>query len=730
MKRRTSRKVSTSVFTALMTVAIVGSAAAQTAEPLTGDSEELDTTTAKGRAAPKHGTYYSMQLKNPPPLPFNPFPDLPVYEIGDGKYLYDDREVDYRAIWRAAAERLAAEKALRDAMPKAPPAHSIMLGVRPAEGGGGGFQTLLDGGETPEHLQLVLGAGGTNTLLMSELRVGSNYYVMAKQDITPNIDNPWYFVGSFVASSPSQVATLYSTSSIPKEFYTLWRGEYFGPRLSIDSPTNGAVVSGDVALKLRVTDISPVSLYAYVNGQPLAPVSDLLTVDLTTEVGVKHSGSADMLIPAGALRNGENHISIVAMNHGVEVVPDTNTLYLGNIQNFSTTRDIMIVASNNFAIVSTPTMASPDAGPSIHQLETTEAGDVTLDVLGLDGSPCKTLTATVTNPNGGVVTFYWDYTKADSSPYTNSAYVARYTFTPAGGGMMAAGGGGTTIWFTNKIDKSPLISGSPLLTWMELDGAIDALCDDVFDSLYDFFSWAIPQLFYTPAEIGENRTHPVKWKFMELTMTNDVVWFHRFMTNRNFDTWVYHGHCNQQAIGFATPGGGPGPIGTTVTANDVGNDLGNLYGTGIYMGTVEYKRRLRTVVMHGCWTANINGNTNGGSPPVVTEWPNATGTPIGVDQTLNRLYKTVFVGFENVTSPQPTFIEALLYDWPHPNLQVPNAPIVDSVAFALDFAWEGDANYIRSLGPKTLGFAWLPYRTIYDAQIRTNDFSSIDFFWW
>lgn len=726
----------TSAFTALVAGVFVGSAAAQTAEPLSAGSEEQETTTTtgKGRAAPKYGTYYSMQVKMPP-LPFNPLPDLPVYQISDRVFLYDDREVDYPALWKAQAERMAAAKALIDAMPKAPPARSIMLGVRDAGDGGGGIQTLLDEGETPEHLQLVLGSGGTNTLLMSELRVGSNYYVMAKQDITPNIDNPWYFVGGFVASSPSQVATLYSTSSIPMEFYTLWRGEYFGPRLTIDSPTNGAVVSGDVALKLRVTDISPVSLYAYVNGQPLAPVSDLLTVDLTAEVGVKHGGSADMVIPAGALRNGENHISIVAMNHGVEVVPNTNTLYLGNTANFSATLDIMIVASNNFAIVSIPTMSSPDAGPSVHQLETTEAGDVTLDILGLDGSPCKTLTATVTDPNGGIVTINWDYTYADSSPYTNSAYVARYTFTPAGGGMMAAAGAGKTIWFTNKIDKSPLISGSPLLTWMELNAtpleqAMDTLCDDVFDSLYDFFSWAIPQLFYTPAEIGENRTHPVKWKFMELTMANDVVWFHRFMTNRNFDTWVYHGHCNQQAIGFAAPGGGPGPIGTTVTANDVGNDLGNLYGTGIYMGTVEYKRRLRTVIMHGCWTANINGTTNGGSPPVITEWPNATGTPIGVDQTLNRLYKTVFVGFENVTSPQPTFIEALLYDWPHPNLQIPNAPIVDSVAFALDFAWEGDSNYIRSLGPKTLGFAWLPYRTIYDSQLRTNDFSSIDFFWW
>jgi hypothetical protein len=94
---------------------------------------------------------------------------------------------------------------------------------------------------------------------------------------------------------------------------------------------------------------------------------------------------------------------------------------------------------------------------------------------------------------------------------------------------------------------------------------------------------------------------------------------------------------------------------------------------------------------------------------------------------LNRLYKTAFIGFENVVSPQPVYLEALLYDWPHPNLQTPNRPIADSMAFALDFAWDSDAAYIRSLGPKLLGFAWLPYRTIYDQPLSTNDFSSILF---
>ena len=42
--------------------------------------------------------YFSMQQPNQPPLPFSPFPDLPIYEIEEGRYLYDDREVDYEAL--------------------------------------------------------------------------------------------------------------------------------------------------------------------------------------------------------------------------------------------------------------------------------------------------------------------------------------------------------------------------------------------------------------------------------------------------------------------------------------------------------------------------------------------------------------------------------------------------------------------------------------------------------
>src|SRR6266496_939410 len=43
---------------------------------------------------PRPPVYYSAQ-RNQPPLPFDPFPDLPVFDLGNGGLMYDDRDVDY-----------------------------------------------------------------------------------------------------------------------------------------------------------------------------------------------------------------------------------------------------------------------------------------------------------------------------------------------------------------------------------------------------------------------------------------------------------------------------------------------------------------------------------------------------------------------------------------------------------------------------------------------------------
>lgn len=73
------------------------------------------------------GTYWSLQVSHQPPLPFDPFPELPVYPLGNGNYAIDDRSVDFPGL----AAQLSA------GMP-------MDLGGPPAPGGSGGY-----GGGTP-----------------------------------------------------------------------------------------------------------------------------------------------------------------------------------------------------------------------------------------------------------------------------------------------------------------------------------------------------------------------------------------------------------------------------------------------------------------------------------------------------------------------------------------------------------------------------------------------------
>ena len=41
------------------------------------------------------GTFWSLQISNSAPLPFNPFPEVAVYDLGGGQFIFDDRAIDY-----------------------------------------------------------------------------------------------------------------------------------------------------------------------------------------------------------------------------------------------------------------------------------------------------------------------------------------------------------------------------------------------------------------------------------------------------------------------------------------------------------------------------------------------------------------------------------------------------------------------------------------------------------
>ncbi|MEP7366472.1 MAG: hypothetical protein ABI972_24710, partial [Acidobacteriota bacterium] len=78
--------------------------------------------------------FWSAALKQPP-LPFNPYPDLPLYDAGTNNFIYDDREVDYPALNAARAAEQAELEAQNG------------LALSGVGGGGGGMAMMsMSGG--------------------------------------------------------------------------------------------------------------------------------------------------------------------------------------------------------------------------------------------------------------------------------------------------------------------------------------------------------------------------------------------------------------------------------------------------------------------------------------------------------------------------------------------------------------------------------------------------------
>ena len=94
---------SSSQAAAVSPAAVVQAARAQAAlEPLV----EKTIPALAPNPAPASGTYWTLQGGSIP-LPFNPFPELPVYALTPGAWLVDDRSVDYPALRAAQARERA-----------------------------------------------------------------------------------------------------------------------------------------------------------------------------------------------------------------------------------------------------------------------------------------------------------------------------------------------------------------------------------------------------------------------------------------------------------------------------------------------------------------------------------------------------------------------------------------------------------------------------------------------
>ena len=115
-------------------------------------------TTKKQRDFP---IFWSAARKVFPPLPFNPFPELTVYDAGNNNLIYDDREVDYPALEAALAKERAQAEAEAAALAK--------------DADGGGMALRLSSSSTNLTLATPV-FDGTNLSLTIENGVAGEFY--------------------------------------------------------------------------------------------------------------------------------------------------------------------------------------------------------------------------------------------------------------------------------------------------------------------------------------------------------------------------------------------------------------------------------------------------------------------------------------------------------------------------------------------------------------------------
>ncbi len=171
-------------------------------------------------AVPQRATFYRIQRPGQPPLPplpFNQYPGLPVYGLGDNRYLVDDRTVDYLAL----QEQARVEKVLRAA--------EVALGLRTASADE--LMALAEGGAAlnpdPQY-----GPGGfsTNDLWLEITNVTTSavgliihspvangvYDLYCTTNLTPLA--PWYWV---LRTPPGQTNLTLASPPQPEAFYIL-----------------------------------------------------------------------------------------------------------------------------------------------------------------------------------------------------------------------------------------------------------------------------------------------------------------------------------------------------------------------------------------------------------------------------------------------------------------------------------------------------------------------------
>ena len=609
------------------------------------------------RPVTKHAAYYSMQLKNPLPMPFNPFPELSVYEIGDGRFMYDDCEVDYTKL-RAKAQTMAAASAFGSEQ---------MAGPMSATATGA--------------LSLGMTFNAANGFLLDVFNMtpGQLYGIGAKNSVDADPFNTWTLVSVFEAQAPNE--ELQGNASAPTRLYVaIDLGSYVGPSVSIASPVSGSTVSGDVPLQVRVSDILPLlSVKVYVGG---------------IQVGMISPGQNGIVnLPTRWFPNGQHEIRVGVVNEGLPVDTDGD-LVADGISTFEGWATLTLNFTNEVCMQNYSPLYSK-AGFLTLQYSATCPQDYTFEVFKTNGTLLHSASGQSDNGN---INPEWNYTDLLGSPMNDASYVFSLTYEPTGGPAALAA---KKIFTTNVVDNGVKV-GKYVVSYGEWRS------EDLNSGLANLNAGLSARVnsasYFNDDIIGSGREdyNPVYADFTsdafpirQATQTNDLLALTNALKNAVTGSWLFDGHSRQNNL--IHDGHPTNPYLTVdLTSKQVAALLGNSYeidpGTGFLM---KYGRRLFSTMITGCFAAASG-----------TEYPDATGTPPGVDQTANsQIRKTVFLGFSQLSYSGPTKFNWILRihsDW------------LDGGDYDTDInssVWRANLAYpeVQTWGPTVFGYGFLEY---------------------
>jgi hypothetical protein len=316
------------------------------------------------QASSGHGTaFYSAQRPWLPPLPFSPLPNKTIYNVGIGKFIYDDLDVDYTKIVNTAPE--------------------ISLSFSAASTSTQTAQAQAAGSPTSLRLSIIRTNDGFH-LGATNLVPGRAYVLSDKGSFQNDFTANWQPSLVFTASTAS--VTLTGSFLDDQSYYLLWDYDlYNGPVIRMDSPLPGSTVSGKTVVSGSVADLLP---------------------DRVAELYVDNDFYRD--ITNGPLRFELDTRQFINGPHQITVVVRSQPFSDGFEASSSVSAEVNF--SNAFSIVNLPPFFS---GAPTFDFNTTVPASYRLDVTSASGQPIRTITGDKLAGPGQV---YWDMNDNNGQP--------------------------------------------------------------------------------------------------------------------------------------------------------------------------------------------------------------------------------------------------------------------------------------------------------------------------